>query len=256
MFFLISKILSFLFNPLLWIFFPILICFKIKNRRTEKILYTVSIVFALVFTNSFLTEEVTRLWEAKPVADSTITQKYDYAIVLGGGMVNFDKQNNKLIFTQSTDRFLQAIHLFAKGKVDKILISGGNPSILNVGLLPESDLIKQFIVERCIPDSCVISENTSKNTRENAINSKIIINKQSPNPKILLLTSAYHIRRAKKCFEKVGLEVTAYPCDQISGPRHFEPEHLFIPKAQNLEIWERLIHEWVGYITYKFSGYI
>ncbi|MEI7595512.1 MAG: YdcF family protein [Bacteroidota bacterium] len=256
MFFFISKILSFLFNPIIWIVIPILLCYKIKNDNYKKVLYSISVFIAFIFTNSFITEEFARLWETPAVNEKTLQGKYDVAVILGGGMVSYDKTNDKLIFTKSTDRFIQAMHLYAAGKIDKIIISGGNSTIIKNGQVPEADLIKMFLVEQCIPDSCVISENKSKNTYENAIYTKEILNKQFKNKKILLLSSAYHLKRAKRCFEKIGVEVTCFPCDQISGPRHYEIEHLIIPRADNIEVWDRLIHEWVGYIMYKFSGYI
>jgi uncharacterized SAM-binding protein YcdF (DUF218 family) len=72
----------------------------------------------------------------------------------------------------------------------------------------------------------------------------------------LLITSAFHMRRSLGCFEKVGFNVAPYSTDRYSGERKYIFDHLFIPSASVLEEWNLIIHEWIGYMTYYFSGYL
>jgi uncharacterized SAM-binding protein YcdF (DUF218 family) len=106
-----------------------------------------------------------------------------------------------------------------------------------------------------IPDSDVLTEEQSRNTRENAVyTAKILQDKTYSN--LLLITSASHMRRANGCFKKVGLNCDIYPTDYYSGARKYNFDHLFIPNARTLFNWNAFIHELFGIITYKVFGYI
>jgi hypothetical protein len=50
--------------------------------------------------------------------------------------------------------------------------------------------------------------------------------------------------------------VDPYSTDRYAGPRKFEFDHLFIPNISALNDWNNLIHEMIGFITYKISGYV
>jgi uncharacterized SAM-binding protein YcdF (DUF218 family) len=64
------------------------------------------------------------------------------------------------------------------------------------------------------------------------------------------------MRRALKCFEKVGIHTLAYSTDRYAGPPKFAFDYAFIPDVGALIGWDALLHEWVGYITYTVSGYM
>ncbi|MGZ4118990.1 MAG: YdcF family protein, partial [Bacteroidia bacterium] len=69
------------------------------------------------------------------------------------------------------------------------------------------------------------------------------------------ITSAFHMRRSLGCFNKVGIATVPYSTDRYAGPRKFEFDYLFIPNSSVMNDWNTLIHEIIGYITYKISGY-
>lgn len=72
----------------------------------------------------------------------------------------------------------------------------------------------------------------------------------------LLVTSAFHMRRAVACFEKQDIAMDYFTCDFRARPRTFKFDLLFIPKLEAVIIWQRLIKEWVGMLAYKIAGYI
>lgn len=101
----------------------------------------------------------------------------------------------------------------------------------------------------------ILIEDHSLNTYENALYSKPIL-EATGEQRFLLITSAAHIRRAVACFEKQGLNVQPFPVMQGVGNRRWELDYLFVPQVANFHKWHSLIHEWVGFATYKFRGYI
>ena len=106
-----------------------------------------------------------------------------------------------------------------------------------------------------IPEQDFIIETESRNTRENAVFTKQVLDKEIPGGNFLLITSAFHMRRSLGCFNRAGMKVDYYSTDRFSGPRKFEFDNLFIPNSQAFESWKMLIHEVTGFIVYKISGY-
>ena len=211
-----------------------------------------SISLLYIFSNAFLQNEVMRLWELKPRKYQEL-KVYDAGIVLGG-MLWYDKEFDRLQFTRSTDRAVQAIELYKRGIIKKIFFTGGSGSILHPDM-KEGIFAKRFLITMGIPEQDILIENESNNTRENALFTKRIIDKEIPDGKFLLITSAFHMRRSLGCFEQVGMKPDYYTSDRYSGPRKFEFDYLFMPNSQAFEEWKMLLHEIVGYVVYKISGY-
>ena len=254
MFFILSKILSFLSSPLTWVFILMLWSIKTKSKSRKKRLNIISISVLFFFSNSFVVDEIFRLYEQRDDITKQMDSHFDIAIVLGGFMT-YDPISNLEGFHESSDRFLHAYRLLKQGKVDKVLLSGGSGSILRAED-KEAELMRLFLLKIGEDREHFIFETESKNTRQNAVNSALAIKKNKPNGKYLLITSGYHMPRALKCFEKVGVPVTPYSVDHYIGERRYEPDYLLMPNTGALERWRILIHEWMGRVTYKLMGYI
>jgi uncharacterized SAM-binding protein YcdF (DUF218 family) len=186
--------------------------------------------------------------------DLKVNEKFDYAIVLGG-MSSYDERIAQPQFVKSSDRLWQTLSLFHQGRIQKIILSGGSGSINNPHHR-ESWYLKKFLTRMGIADSCIIEENQSKNTFENAVECKKICDSLSVESQILLVSSAFHLPRALACFKKQGLtNVRPYPTDRISGPRKLQTDHCIIPNSEALDRCTLLIHELVGHLIYKLRGY-
>jgi len=255
MFFIISKILSIFLSPILWIFALVLISLFSKKRRKSRKYLLAAIILFVIFSNSFIVDEVLRVWEVPVIKTEELDDCYDVGIVLGGGMVTYDLKNDRLTYRNNIDRVLQAIELYKIGKIQKILISGGAGNIVFRNML-ESVFIKRFLVNIGISENDIIIDSISDNTHENAVYSSIILDENYPEGKFLLITSAHHMRRAKACFLHEGIITTTYSTNKYAGDRRFQFEHLFIPQLINFVLWQRLTHETLGYITYAVMGYI
>lgn len=253
LFFIASKLLSFAFSPIIWIFTLLLLAIFIKKPNAKKrILWATAIVFYLL-SNSFLVDEAMRWWEVSPVKTEQLNAPYDYIVVLGGMMSYYDTQTKQIGVNTSIDRLLQGLKLYKKGYARKMLISGGDGSLLK-SIGKEADYIKEYLNDIGLDSDSIIVESQSQNTYENAKYSVQILRNDSAK-KILLVTSAFHMRRALACFKKQGIEADYYPAERYSGKRKYTFDHLLIPDLQAIEKWDRLVHEWVGYFMYKVMGY-
>lgn len=257
MFFVISKILSYLLSPLFWILALMILSFFIKNRKKSRRILLVTIVLFYLLSNHFIVDEFMRVWEEPMTEYKDLAKEYDVGVVLGGYLVTIDKKYDRLIFKKNTDRILQAVDLYNNKKIKKILISGGPGNIIYHDMY-EAPLLKRFLMSLGIPDTSILVDSTSNNTYENAVNSKKIINENFPeNIKALLITSSLHMRRAAGCFRKQNIDFDKFPTDKYIGEnRRYNVEQLFIPDLDSFIYWRMFIHEFTGYYIYKMMGYI
>lgn len=251
-FFLLSKLLTFLISPIVWIISLLFVFVYSKNERRRKKCFYWAFSLLLFFSNSFIFDEFARAWEvpATPYEDLEI---YDVGIVLGGMSV-YDEELQRPQFYRGVDRLLQAVELYKLGMIKKVVFTGGSGRLLHPEM-KEGDYIKRYMVFMGIPEKDIIIESQSQNTRENALYTKNLLEERKLTGRYLLITSAFHMRRSMNCFKTVGLDVTPYSTDRYSGPRKWEFDHLFIPNTSALNDWYTLIHEVVGYVTYKVIGY-
>ena len=255
MFFFLSKILAFVIAPYTWLFFGLFFLLKkVWNTPFKKWVLGLTI-FMYVISNSFLMDEIVRAWE---YCDDDIylkDSKYDVAIVLGG-MGRIDERQQRFDFGFSGDRLFQTLELYHKKRVGKLLITGGSGSISHPEHR-EAIYIKKYLKAIAIPDSAIIIENNSKNTYENAVFTKQILDSMQFNGSILLVTSSFHMRRSIAIFNKAGYKnVTPYITNKFTGERKFQFDYCFIPNIEAVFSLNLILHEMAGYVTYKLKGYL
>ncbi len=253
MFHFLSKIINVFISPFIWFLVLFILALFVKKKKLKRI-FTILVIFVLwFFSNSFIFNQVVKLWEVKPVQISELEPIYEYGIVLGG-IASYDEDYQRTVFTGSTDRIMQTIYLYKTGKIKKIAIIGGSYRIM-LKVRKEAEFLKEFLVDLGIPEEDIITESESRNTHENAENAAEIL-EDSLDKKMLLVTSAFHIRRAKGCFEKKGFTVDVFPVQPMASVGSFDPSSLIIPYAGVFGSWNLMLKEILGFMTYKVSGYL
>lgn len=194
------------------------------------------------------------MWEPVTPDYDLMATKYDGAIILGG-VGNIDKRLEKINFGWGGDRIFQMLPYYHQGRIKKIIFTGGSGSI-EFADHKEGFYVHKYLRSINIPDSNLVIESESKNTYENAIFTKKILDSLHVQGNFLLVTSASHMPRALAVFEKAGYKnLTPYITNRFSGKRRFAPDHLLLPNPDALFSLQYLIHEWMGYIVYKIKGY-
>ena len=255
MFFILSKILAFIIAPYTWLFFGLLYLLKkIWNTPYKKWVLTLT-VFMYIVSNSFLMDEIVRVWEYCDEDIYLKDTKYDLAIVLGG-MGRVDERQNRFDFGFAGDRLFQTLELYHQKRVNKLFITGGSGSISHPEHR-EATYIKKYLKAISIPDSSIIIENNSKNTYKNAVFTKHILDSMQFKGSILLVTSSFHMRRSIAIFKKAGYKnITPYVTNKFTGERKFQFDYCFIPNIEAVFSLNLILHEMAGYATYKLKGYL
>ena len=249
MFFILSKILAFLLFPLSYVFVLLLMAVWAKNvkRKRKYLLWGIGLLY--FFSNSFLINCLARAWDIAP-AQLEKNKTYSAAIVLGG--FASDDKDGRGMFGPSADRFIQGVLLQKTGTVKYILVSGGNGN-LNPTAFREGAWAKYQLKAAQVPDSCILIEDQSRNTLENASLTKALLEKHKQRGPYLLVTSAFHMRRSARIFKKMGVDVIPYPCNYIAGTGNFGISEL-VPSADALNKWSIYIKEIIGLAVNYISG--
>lgn len=255
MFFVLSKVLFLFIQPINWLGGLLVYALFTKNAIRKKRALIAATVLFFFFTNRLIFNQFAKLWELKTITADQIQQPYDIGILLGGYSnsqirPNHDRQN----FSHRGNRFMNSYELYKTGKVKKLLLTGGSGDILQKNP-SEAEKMREFLLRVGVPEDDIIVEGKSKNTWENAVFTKEILDEKFPNASCLLITSAWHMRRSIGCYEKVGVNFTAFSVDFITEKDRWVPENSIIPDRQGFYLWEMLIKEWVGCVMYKLQGY-
>tara|TARA_B100000795_G_scaffold82181_1_gene59382 strand:+ start:38543 stop:39304 length:762 start_codon:yes stop_codon:yes gene_type:complete len=253
MFHVISKILFVFSTPIVWICILFVLGIILKNSKKKKRFLITGLLTLYLFSNSFVFDEIVGIWEPGMNTVST-EEKYDLAIVLGG-YSSYAPAVNQVNFGTTADRLNCVLPLYQSGKIKRILLSGGAGNLYDFNGA-EANYINEYLKSIGIKSRHVIVEPNSKNTYQNAVEAKKVIDSLDIEGKVLLITSTIHMKRSSACFQKQKIEFDEYRVDGLTGERKFYFDHLFIPNAETLFKWNIIIHEWLGLISYKIAGYI
>ena len=188
--------------------------------------------------------------EAAALTPAAIPQA-DAIVVLSGGR-HAAPGDARIIEWHDPDRFLAGVDLFMVGRAPRLLFTGGQ-SPFHPGLPPEGRLYLNEAEGLGIPASAMASTGPVVNTAEEAVAIRALLPR--PQNRVLLVTSAYHMQRARRLFERQGFEVLAFPADfktrgSWSGGIWQDPMQWF-PSAANLQASSVALRECLGRLVYR-----
>lgn len=249
MFFILSKLIIYFLYPISWILVLTIFAYFLKNKKYKNRTLIAAIVLLLIFSNPFLLNQFAKNWDVAPNLSKT-KNPYSCAIILGGYVSEDEHKNGYLNW--AADRFIQGIKLKETGQVTHLLFTGGNANLTPDGFA-ESNWISAELKAFHFQDSTLLFEKRSRNTIENIQFSKLVLTSRHLPPPYLLVTSAFHMRRALLICKKAGIKVVPYPCNFFVGKGSIAVDN-FIPSAETLSVWNIYLKEIVGYIVTSFKS--
>ena len=166
----------------------------------------------------------------------------DAIVVLGGAVSPPEAPRSDVDLDSAADRVWHAARLYHAGKAPLIVLSGGSDPA--VSRMSEAEAMQLFLRDLCVPDSAMLLETRSRNTRQNAEYSSQLLRAHKLNH-ILLVTSALHMQRALGEFSVQGLQVTPAGTD-VEGVQPPPIPWRYLPDAESLAASARALKEWVG----------
>ncbi|MEY4042180.1 MAG: hypothetical protein RL233_1711 [Bacteroidota bacterium] len=257
MFFIASKILSFLLKPLFWLvlLLVLLLLPRFANKRRRIVLIALGILF--VTGNSVLINEMALLWEPLPYqVNGKMDMPKARVCVILGGYSGFDHERNRMGFSNASERFFTPLKGMINQTVDTVILTGGSASVISKKYY-ESIYAKNLMKEFGIKENRIFIDAKSRNTYENAIETKRILDSLQVTDSVILITSAFHMNRAEACFQKAGVKFIPYPVHYIgNATRDYDIEAFLVPSAGAINDFQTMFREWIGIISYKMTGKI
>lgn len=155
------------------------------------------------------------------------------------------------------DRFWGGIELYRAGKAPLLCFTGGWAPWLS-SARPEGEILTQAAFAQGVPASAIRTTGRVTHTAEEAravaeMLASHDLSKPDRKPVVLLVTSAYHMPRARRQFESAGLSVLPFPVDfQVGQEREFTVMSL-LPSAQAWARTESAWRELIGRGYYALS---
>lgn len=148
-------------------------------------------------------------------------------------------------------RIQRTVELYKQGFAPLVIISAGTPVLEGIEVLPEAEVMRRQAIAFGLPEDVLLIESKSRSTQENAYFTKQILEDQSIGT-ILLVTSAYHSRRARRIFKDImGSEVIIKM--QPTKPVHSPLLWVFYPKEAAVIRYE--YRNWLRYWMNHFGIY-
>ena len=244
----LHKVLPLIISPLVLILALLIIGLYKSNKK----LILSGIVLLYVVSMPVVGGALLRLVETKSIRLVPDDMPKADAIVVLSGMLTWVPAKNGLIQEWGDpDRFWGGIELIMADKAPFLIFTGGKlPWEIGVG--NEGDYLKKYAQLLGVPEQKIIVTPDVQNTEDEAIEvSNILKNRRD----IILVTSAFHMARAKSTFESKGFRVSAYPVDFKVSENAINVMS-FLPSPSGVGQTDLAIRELLGITFYKLKRLI
>ena len=228
-----------------------------KSNRLASLLLAIALVILLLSSNEFFSKWLVQSleWLYLPTGD---LPQAEAIVVLGGGTRPRIAPRPWYEVNEAGDRILYGSWLYKQGKAPLLIVTGGRAEWLGEGGNPESEDMAAIAEFVGVPNSVIVQESQSFNTRDNAVNTQQILQKKGLN-KILLVTSALHMPRSVEIFRRLAIETIPAPTDflvvQNDNNKGWAVVLDLLPSADALKNTTNAIKEYIGLLIYRLMGW-
>ena len=223
--------------------------------RKKQIFVKTALILLFLFSNGIVSGILWRFLEHPwKRLEYDILKNADGIVVLSGGR-HLPPGNSKIIEWNDPDRFIAGVNLFKAQKSNRLIFTGGLNGF-STDLPPEGDIYIEEAISMGIPSRNLYTTYPIYNTFQEAKAVKVLLNQelQSKSKSIILVTSAFHMNRAKKVFEREGFLVQPYPVDFKSRKSFIsllKDPLRWIPNSRYLYRNSAALREFIGRIVYR-----
>jgi len=242
----LHKILPLIVSPVFLVMVLITCGIIFRSRISGILAVSILIICSLpIFSNKL----ITNLENEYILSDASSAKTAD-AIVVLSGMVRTINGKNGLSYEwgEASDRIFAGIELIKKNKAPIMILTGGKLP-WSVGK-PEGEHLRDVAIKYGVPNKNILLTENVENTDQEAKAVGKLLNKTSP--KIILVTSAFHMPRAQKVFEAVGINIEPFAVDFLSEADKYTIMN-FIPSAGALNQTSFFIRELIGRLYYNLK---
>ncbi|MBP9743287.1 MAG: YdcF family protein [Burkholderiales bacterium] len=216
------------------------------RKKTGIIIALLGILLLYIQATPIMAYWISKKYELPPLTSQEF-QSSQAIVILGGG-VNRKGPEYTLdanVSKATLIRLNYAVFLAKQDPTKLIIPSGGY-----TGNIREADLMRELLIDIYKVTNPIIVENQSRNTDENAkFAANILLARNIKN--VIIVTQAFHMRRAMMLFHKYGLNPVAGSTDYYTDDNALTPALMFIPNAGAMHQVATIYHEILGYLVYE-----
>ncbi len=220
------------------------VCARLERKRLAKWIGGLTVAWLWLWMTPIMTWVVGVSLEKEFLVDGRVPMvesfpEADAIVLLGGSMGIETNMSSYAEMATSADRVWQAARLFKAGKASKIIATGDYAKDTTLQLLKEFGVGEE-----------AVSFLDARTTEEEAKGLEKLGYK-----KILLVTSAWHMKRARLMFEQYAPEI-----ELVCAPADFENTFMaektpvfkmLLPDPNVFMLNSVAFHEWVGIVGYR-----
>jgi uncharacterized SAM-binding protein YcdF (DUF218 family) len=243
---------SFLLPPLNSILIIVFgLCLAKKYRWTRKIIISLGVLTFYIQSTPFFAYHLNKSIELPPLKDEQI-KTAEAIVVLGGGLNghSYEYPVKAMPNTETLTRLNYTAYLAREYPNLPIITSGGYTGMHYT----EGKVMRYTLITRYHVTNPISVEDSSRNTDENAKYVAKILQEKGIK-KVVVVSQAYHLKRACMVFRKYGIEPIPASTDYIYYLDAVTPALAFIPTASAMRFTSRALHEIIGYWFYTLSYY-
>ena len=241
-----NKILPIVFSPLFLIIILVIFGLIIGSKKTS----LAGIVILVVCSMPIVSSKMIYYLESDYNLNQPTEVDTANAIVVLSGMIRRIKTKNGVVYEwdQAVDRIFAGIDLFKLNKAPILILTGGKLP-WTTGL-PEGEYLKEVAIKYGIPEENILLTENVENTDQEAKAIKKLFS--IDNPRVILVTSAFHMPRAKIVFEAAGINVIPFSVDFRNTAIKTTILN-FMPTAHSFAITNFFVREMIGRTYYNLK---
>lgn len=232
-----------------------------KRPRLAAVSLVLALASLLLGSNLRLANTLTQSLEWQHIPEGELPRA-GAIVVLGGSLKPQIPPRPSIDVMEPGDRVLYGAELYRQGKAPLVIMSGGR-IYWKGGGPPESTDMAKLAQDLGVPSYAILEDPTSLNTYENAVNVKKILDERGIQ-QVLLVTSAMHMPRSLKIFQKLGIDAIPAPTDFfVSNQELEEVDNSWqatilnvMPDADRLQQTTRALKEYIGLVVYRLRGWL
>lgn len=263
MFLYLSKLLPLFFYPLGLVSVSLVVALVTlrKRPRTATVAIAFSLSLLLLCGNAWVAKSLVRSLEWQNIPSPQMPNA-EAIVVLGGATKSGFFPRPGVDLSETGDRVIYAAQLYRQKKAPLIILSGGRIDWRGSGASESADMAS-ILTSIGIPLEAIVEEPDSLNTYQNAVNVKKILQSQGIK-RVLLVTSAMHMPRSLKIFQRQDIDVIPAPTDFLVSQGELQelgstPKGALLnllPDSNNLHQFTLALKEYLGNLIYRLRGWL
>jgi len=243
----LHKILPFALSPL--VIAMVLIMYGLVKKKGSYGLVGIFVLY--VASTSVVADFLFEMLEGGALkTQAQAAGKADGIVVLSGMMTGVKSLQGPIQEWSDADRFFAGVDLYQAQKSMRLIFTDGRLP-WDKAALSEGEVLKQYAERMGVPSSAISVSAEAYNTEQEALAVKQLF--KQTEPRILLVTSAFHMSRAELLFARQGFRVEAFPVDFKVRNKTLTLMD-FLPSPQALQMTDVVVRESLGRLYYKLKS--